>query len=168
MKKFRLLYYITFTVFIIAGLSFLSLVIISFFSSEITGVLQLISYIIAGVFWLCLLIGVISLIITNKSRRKLEKEMNLTKDKLPLGFGIGIFSFFRNKKSVVIDIILFISLITNVLFVILKININWAIIISMVIFVFALIFHSFLNGKNYKCLTYFKNNTTEKGDFENE
>ena len=163
MKKFRFLYYITFTVFIIAGLSFLSLVIISFSSSEITEVLQLISYIIAGVFWLCLLIGVISLVITNK-----RKEMNLTKDKLPLVFGIGIFSFFRNKKSIVIDIILFISLITNVLFVILKININWAIIISMVIFVFALIFHSFLNGKNYKCLTYFKNNTTEKGDFENE
>lgn len=168
LKKFQLLYYITFTAFIISGLSFLSLVVLSFSVLDIEGTLQVIAYSIAAVFWLCLLIGTISLIFTNITRKKLEKENNLSTAKLSASFCIGIFSFFKNKKSIVADIILFVSLITNVIIIFMNISINWLIISGIFIFVFSLIFHSFWDGKNYKYLTYFKNNINDKGCSENE
>jgi len=130
--------------------------IISFFISSATILLMqlgsfepdgnvLLAYILAGTFWLFLILGVVFFLILNRQRKRTVKFARVN--------GIGLLRFFQNIPAGIFDILLIIgvaSLIISLNFI--RTLPDILTLIATFITVFSLEMHCMLNGKNYKWL----------------
>lgn len=135
------------TAFLFVSSSSLILALFGNYTGSLINVIMAIS---VGVgFWLFLLMGYSLLLIINSHRKKrtnIQQKLGIRQ--------WGIFNFFSNRYAFIFDIVLFVTLLLNVL--------SWFIpflgdtlsVICIAVFVFSLHMHCILNGINYK---YIKN-----------
>lgn len=105
----------------------------------------------AILFWICLALYIVSVILSSKERQKIEKSKfkvkNLKKNH------IGILKFFQNKEAVIFDVLLFISTALIIFPLLLKIEFVWLIAVGLFLWFISFNLHCLFNGKNY---TYIK------------
>ena len=111
---------------------------------------------IAGIFWLGILVGVLFLILTIKQKNFVIKKLKQHGNRIRRFKNIGIISFFRNNIASVADIFLILMIILLIVLMIFKVNIEWLVILNIVFLYLSIILHSFLNGKNYRYIKYFE------------
>ena len=111
---------------------------------------QLVSYLIGGVFWLSMLIKIFLIILMGKLRKKsgLHEKINSVQ------LHIGLVSFFKTKEGIVSDVILGISLLLTMFLVILKVNYQILVMMTISILYLSFDLHCFFNGTNFRMIKY--------------
>ena len=104
------------------------------------GIEQTIAYMIGGLFWLGLILGLVTTVILGNIRKKNSEN----KSTLP-----GIICFFKNKRAVQCDITMFVTLILVIISQKLLGIYHWISVILLSITLFSVYLHSILNGSNY-------------------
>ena len=134
--------------FILSAISFLvssaTILLMPYGSFEPDGNI-LLAYILAGLFWLFLILGFVFLLVLNNRRKK--DILNARID------GIGLFRFFRNKPAIVFDLLLFAGIVTLIVsLLVLRTLPSEITLAGTFTTVFSLEMHSLFNGKNYAWL----------------
>lgn len=101
----------------------------------------------AVLFWMCLILYTVSLMLSSKERQKIEKSKFRVK-KLKKNH-IGVIKFFQNKEAVIFDVLLFISTALIIVSIITKTEFEWLIAISLFLWFISFNLHCLFNGKNY-------------------
>ena len=133
-------------IFSFACVAFSFLLIPIEFEKEIRGI-PLTSFIAGVVFWGALVLASLIQIILVICRNKFFKKHNLKRNKKLRN--MGVFSFFKNKIAVVMDILFIMSIIGLALVFALTESQGYICYIFVAIFVFLLFMHSVFNGKIY-------------------
>lgn len=153
MQKLKFLYFCSLGSFLASSLSLIFVLLIDL-DGEILD--RIFSYMVAAIFWLGILIGIVFLGFAIKQKNILIKKLKKNINRIPVFKNIGIISFFRNKFASVADVFLVLMIILLIVLVIFKVNIEWLIILNVVFLYFSVILHSFFNGKNYRYIKYFE------------
>jgi len=132
----------------------IKLSIISFFISSVTILFMplgsfepdgniMLAYILAGAFWLFLILGIVLMFVIGAKRRK---------DKLFTDTGgIAFLRFFKNRPAIVFDLLLIASILSLVVSLLYIRTLPAAITLAGTFtMVFSLEMHAVLNGKNYE------------------
>lgn len=124
---------------------------------------QVLSYFVAGVFWLSLIAGQVMFWKANAERSQIEK--NHTKEIKYQKKTIGLISFCRSPRGKIADIFLAASVIALLAIIILHKSTGWIILLVLAILFLSLQLHCFYNGRNYSFLSiYDKINKERKSD----
>lgn len=121
---------------------------------------QVISYFIAGVFWLSLIAGQIIFWIANAERNQMEKKhkKRIKYQKSPM----GLISFCKSPRGKIADVILSISMITLLTIIILHKSTRWIILSVLSIVFLSFQLHCFYNGRNYRFIRAYDKISKEK------
>lgn len=140
---------------VIACLQFVLIICISFVSIEGTMIQKTLAYIIAFLFWISIIFEIVLVRLSDKERRKSGKRFYIRRkiNQSP----IGMFSFFKNKEAIVVDIIFIISIVSIVIIICMHAKASWIIISVVSIFILSFNLHCILNGRNYRYLKELKN-----------
>ena len=169
MKNMRSMYYASFYSFILSAMFFMLILILALTQREMYGGIRTLSYVLAAAMWSCLLLGAIFLKITGTARAKLLKSKEDNGKFLDeVSKGIGVITFFKNKKAMTADIILLLSFAAAAAMYFLRVDSPPLIAAAIMTAIFALILHSFWNGRNYRCLKYTQSNKTVEGCSEDD
>lgn len=144
-NDFKVNFYISISALIIATVS---LFFIPMVNINGIGVSRVFAYVIGALFWLSVIAEQIFFWRANLFRHKLEMQMQKNGGKI-IKRRIGIISFFKNKEAVIVDIILFMSVIAVAIILILNIMSDWLIILCLAILFISFNLHCILNGINY-------------------
>lgn len=139
-KKYRQVLLGSIACFTVSSMSFL-LIPISDFNG--TTIQRVFAYMVGGLFWIGLFVGLILTVIMSSWRKK----DNINKHRLP-----GILCFFRNRSAMRCDCAMFLII---VLFIISQKFFglyNWISIILLSCMLMSIYMHSVLNGENYAYL----------------
>lgn len=101
----------------------------------------------AVLFWMCLILYIVSVILSSKERQKIEKSKFRVK-KLKKSH-IGVIKFFQNKEAVIFDVLLFISTALIIVSIIMKTEFEWLIAVGLFLWFISFNLHCLFNGKNY-------------------
>jgi hypothetical protein len=138
MNKHKLIFYLSAVMFFISS----SVVFfVPFNNLNKTSDSKIIEYSLGCIFWLFLIGGIVFQFILSKIRKK------NCKDQLSKGV---FFNFFSNTTAIFFDLIFILSIIGNIIFLVLKINIGWLQILTVFGLLFGLEMHFVLNGENFK------------------
>lgn len=152
-QKLKFLYFCSLGSFLASPLS---LILVLFIDLD-GGILdRVLSYMIAGIFWLGIIAGVLFLTLTIKEKNYAVKKIKKRGNRVRKFKNIGIISFFRNNIASVADIFLLLMIILLIVLIIFKVNIEWLVILNIVFLYLSIILHSFFNGKNYRYIKYFE------------
>ena len=165
-KRFKQFFYLSFVSFVLSGLS---LIFVPITNINGHGIERLLTYIVAIVFWLGIIFGFVFLIKTSSERRGIERRNRKNNNKYhakQTKQRIGILCFFKNRKAIVSDFLLFFFAILVGGLAFFKIAIEWLVIISIVLLILSFYFHCFLNGKNYRCIMACKMSCREEKEYE--
>ncbi len=165
MKKYILFYFLSILCFIVSGISLLCVPLTNVNSD---GISKSMMYIIAAVFWLGIICEVVLFLKANSLRRAIEQRNKRNNVEISSNTGFGFISFFRNREAIICDILLFVSVILFAVLTIFKIDIQWLIIISVVLLFLSFNMHCFINGKNYKYIKSYKNHIDSEEHQEHE
>lgn len=136
-NKYKKIMLISVFCFTVSSLSFL---LIPFSDFRGMGIKQTMAYMVGGLFWLGLILGlVITIILGNIRKRDSHK-----KHAIP-----GLLCFFKNKRAMQCDIVMFAALILFVISQKLLGIYHLASIILLSTTLFSVYLHSILNGNNY-------------------
>ena len=106
------------------------------------------AYIVAGLFWICIILQIVNVCMTTKIRKQLQrKKLRGCKfEALP----VGAFAFRQNVEGLVADALLVISFLALVFVSICKVRSVWLtiVLVAAVILLFQL--HCIFNGRNYR------------------
>lgn len=153
-KNIRALaFYIRMTLLIMC-IQFLMLFLIPVVNVYGTDFQRISSYIVATIFWSCLVIIIVLIFKTSGKRRLLEK--NIENIRLKRKYRLGIISFFKNQEAMIADLILFVSFVFSIVLIAFEINVDWLVYIMISLFFFTFNLHCLLNGKNYRYLKLYK------------
>lgn len=100
--------------------------------------------IVGLMFWLFLIVGVVTQIILLKKFKKHEKKKGKRR--------IGLLSFLQNREAAIFDLLCFIGLIAVAYISIFTDGTMYFAYVSMTVFVFSFCMHCILNGKIYNTL----------------
>jgi len=128
----------------IMSISFLLMPLATSYSDKNNNKIMLI--IVGLVFWISLLICVISILLANKLRKKILSNIKNTKENQKK----GIFTFFSNKYALVFDLLMFISLISFAIVIAKRKQNEYIAYIILSVLIFSFSMHCMLNGKIYK------------------
>lgn len=143
------------------SVSALSLLFIIFVKGNGTKTDKIISLIIALVFWAGIISEFVFLSNADKLRKRVEKKLSLNKAK------IGVVSFFRNREATVSDVMLFVFALILLLTTLLKARVTGIYVVLFFCVFTAAHFHSYFNGRNYRCLKIFKAYINKQGATKN-
>lgn len=118
------------------------------------GFLKILSYFLAGCFWLGIAAGTLFLIQTLMNTKNVEKELNIPKAEAGKSGLPGIISFFKNPLAVIWDICFFLSIVWFLVIIVFNISSQWIFSLCIGFFLLSFISHSFFNGKNYRYIRY--------------
>lgn len=149
----EIVFYIRMTL-VIMSIQFLMLFIIPVVNIHGTNFERIFAYIVATIFWSCMIIIIVLTFKTSGKRRVLEK--NMEHKRLKRKYRTGVISFFKNQEAMIADLILFVSCVFSIGLIALEINIDWLVYIMISLFFFAFNLHCLLNGKNYRYLKLYK------------
>ncbi len=135
----------------LAVLESLLILIIPLVGLEGTTAQKVFSFIIAALFWGSIVAEIIMVVLTSKERRYMEKQKYRSR---VLGRSRpGALNFFKNRESVIADVILIISIVAIVVLVWKNINNPpWLITGSVAALLLSINLHCIFNGKNYRYL----------------
>lgn len=145
-KKEFMLLYISIGSFLLMSFSFLLMPI-----DFATKGLQIVNILIGIMFWLFLLIGIITQVALTQKRKKWFKKHHLKQYRLKMR--VGVISFFQNTLGCIADIISAVSLIALIITAVLTDAAGFMCYVFLELFVFSFIMHCILNGKNYYFIT---------------
>lgn len=148
MQKHRNLFKLSILCSIMGAMILFSIVFLKEIKSD--NIRQLISYLIGGVFWLGTLIKIFLIILMNN----LRKESGLHAKVNSGGLHIGLVSFFKTKEGIMADVMLGISLFLTLFLVILKVNYQILVMMTISILYLSFDFHCFFNGMNFRMIKY--------------
>lgn len=160
-KKFRMSLLLAMMCPVAGALALLSIL---FVDSDKNNVHRVLSYVIAAVFWLSLILTQLFLWIANAERKSVERKLKKKlsdKNSRP-----GIISFFSSKEAKIADAVMLISAAIVAFLAIKGISIGWMVLSAISMFFLSLNMHSFLNGRNYKALKAYKNLAKERNKHE--
>lgn len=143
-----------------ACLQFVLILCIPFLNIEGETKQQIISYIVAMLFWMSIFAEVLLARLSDRVRRKLERK--LYRDKEIKNSMAGIFSFFKNTEAMIADIVLFVIVLLLGIIIWLHIKAIWVIIGTVSVLILSFSLHCIFNGRNYRYLKKLKNNTKEQ------
>ena len=138
--------------------------IISFFVSSATALLlpfalfegaeqqRSIAYSLGAVFWVGLIIGIFSMLLIDKNRKKKRQRNSLP-----------FIRFFRNKEALVFDSMFIISIVGVVILLFTRGVNQWLSSTIIFMFLFSLEMHCIFNGENYQYIKFL--NKKSKGRF---
>lgn len=106
---------------------------------------QAVAYILASVFWLGIIAGVLFLRPVSKRRKRDMRYREIR--------GSIFTRFFSNRTAVVIDVMLAVSFIALAAALIIRVLPQWAFSTILSVFMFSFETHWFFNGRNYAYLT---------------
>ena len=106
---------------------------------------QAVAYILASVFWLGIIAGVLFLRPVSKRRKRDTQYREIS--------GSVLTRFFSNRTAVVIDVLLAISVIALAAALIIRVMPQWAFSTILSVFMFSFETHWLFNGRNYAYLT---------------
>lgn len=113
--------------------------------------LQFMSYCVGIMFWIFMILGIVSQIILAKQRKNWFIKNRIrrfrTKSKL------GVIAFMQNLPATIADITLVVSIIALIVSIVLTNAMGYACYIFMALLVFSFCMHCILNGKIYYYLT---------------
>ena len=104
-----------------------------------------VAYILASVFWLGIIAGVLFLRPVSKRRKRDTQYREIS--------GSVLTRFFSNRTAVVIDVMLAVSFIALAAALIIRVMPQWAFSTILSVFVFSFETHWLFNGRNYTYLT---------------
>lgn len=159
MSKTKLNRYIYLCI-VMACLQFLLLVLIPFANVEGTEGQRMFAYVIAFLFWTSIFAEIIFLCMANSQRKRLSRKLYRNKE-ISQSL-LGIFSFLKNKEAMVVDIMLFLSVILLGIIIWTNVKTGWIIIGVVSVLVLSFNLHCIFNGKNYRYLKELINNKKEK------
>lgn len=163
LKRLSRYYYLSFWGYLCAGAVFCILLLIILISSTAV-ISEMISFVLAVLFWVCFLFGSVFVAIGGIKERQIYKQTKEEKDTelYKRHLLAGAFSFFSNKRAKAADILFITSLIISVILYRMHVNLSWLILVLTIIVTISFIFHSFWNGKIYMCINYFENESKSK------
>ena len=150
MKKFRLYFWLSVICVWVETIALLSVPFLNHIQSQNTN--QLISYVVAGIFWLGMIMEQIFLWSANAQRKRLNNSSE---------FPIGLISFWKTTNGKIADIILIISILLIVILNLLKVSTGWIVLFSILILFLSIQLHCFYNGRNYQVLINYKERKEE-------
>lgn len=149
MLERRLLKYNLITMFL-AILEFALILCISLVNLDGSPAQRLGAYILAAIFWICIIVECVFIHLSTHERRWIERreDQNIDLKHSPP----GVISFFKNLESTVVDVILFVSAVLVVVIVWARIKTRWMIMTGISFLFLSFNLHCILNGKNYRYL----------------
>ena len=162
LKKLTLYYRISFSGFLGAAVMFCIIMVFIIMTSDNKNAPDIVSDIMAALFWAFVIVGTVFVIIAGKKERQIYRQMQSENNKYSSQLLAGVFSFFKNKKSKAADIVFIFSLIITIILYFIHINIPAVIIIMTTLVLSSFILHSFWNGKIYNCINYLKDQSENK------
>lgn len=162
LRKFRMYFDLSLFGFCLSALSLLYIPTVTFGKDQKVTVS---SIIIALAFWLGLAVGTVFLKLSTKTRKVIELKLQKNNSGIFEAQRPGVITFFSNKEAKIVDIILA-ALVAGLT--IASVQIEWLMIACLVILLLSFIFHSFLNGKNYKYIVDYKKYLEQKERMKNE
>lgn len=145
-KKYKLLFYLSFICFFASGISILCVPVTNVYDG---GIRKVLVYVVACLFWVGVICGFLLFFKANSLRKAIERKNRRNNKDISLDSRIGVVSFFKNREAKFCDVLLFASAILFAVLTVLKIEIEWLIIISATLLFLSFSLHCFLNGKNY-------------------
>lgn len=112
-------------------------------------------YILAGIFWLFLILELFLLGAGNNLRKKIERTRPHMKQERGLG-KIGLFCFAQNREAVMNDILLLISIVYLVTVSLLRVSSVWLMLFGLLAVYVLFHLHCILNGILYKSIKYYQ------------
>ena len=113
-------------------------------------------------FWISLILEQLFFWNANKGRKRIHAaEFSNMRLK---NASVGLFSFGTSREARICDLIMVITLITSIVFNVMRIHNEWLVISSLAILFFAFNMHCILNGRNYRYIKAFHlvRNRTER------
>lgn len=130
----------------------ISLLFIPMVDLEGTTIQKVLALIVAGLFWIGLIVEIVFFVLANKQCNLIEERLIKKGSKSFKGTKNGAISFFTCKEAMIADVLAGLSLLALILLIVLKFTNDWLFVIIAVIFFFSFNMHCFLNGRNYKYL----------------
>ncbi len=104
-------------------------------------------YLLGGLFWLSLLVGIIPQFVLSARYRSWHKKQAGGKKQPEKSQRIGLISFFQNPLARGADILLILSIVALVLFILLVNNTSYVCYILFALIIFSFCMHCILNGR---------------------
>lgn len=139
---------------VLAFLEFILFLCIPFVNIDGSTAQQVGAYIIASCFWCCITAECVFIYLTAKIRKSLSKK-DFHSRTLKYAYP-GVFSFFKNKEAIIVDIVLYASAIILMIIVWVRVKNEWMVMINYSVFFLAFNLHCILNGKNYRYLKQYR------------
>lgn len=135
----------------LAVLAFVLLLCIPIGDLDGSALQRMLAYIFAAGFWLSVIAESVFVWLASRERKRLERRGY--RDKSISHSPVGIISFFKSPEASGVDVFLFLSTITVVIFLWLQVKTSWMIMAGVSIWFLSFNLHCILNGRNYR---YFK------------
>lgn len=118
------------------------------------------TYVLAGMFWLSIVLELFSVFRCSKERQRLERKLYQGRR---LTYAMpGVVSFFKSYEATAADILLFISAIALAVILWIKANNEWATVSFVSLLFLSFNMHCLLNGKNYRYYKVLKDKSREE------
>ena len=117
-------------------------------SLESTGAQKIGAYIMAAVFWLCILLELWMIRMCSSERRWLEQRK--VRSRSLAKSNPGVVSFLKTREGMIADIVMFASLIAVIAITWTQVKSQWLILSCVSVLYLSFNMHCLLNGKNYR------------------
>lgn len=109
---------------------------------------KIFSIIIACLFWGGLILGQVFFWRANKGRKRIQQRAY--KVRFLKNASVGLVTFGTSKEARICDVTFAVSLVTSIAFNLLRIQIDWLVILSLAVLLLSFNLHCILNGKTYR------------------